>query len=77
MNKKRRAAIAEVVGRLVEAQRELQEILDEEDTYRDNIPDGLQGSTRYDESEAASDTLESVVDMLDGVVMDLTGIADA
>ena len=77
MNKKRRAAIAEVVGRLVEAQRELQEILDEEDTYRDNIPDCLQGSTRYDESEAASDTLESVVDMLDGVVMDLTGIADA
>jgi molecular chaperone GrpE (heat shock protein) len=64
MNKTRRAAIAKLQDKLAEIQEELQAILEEEEEYRDNIPENLQGSERYEKAEAACDNLSYSVDSL-------------
>ena len=61
MNKKRRNRIVAVVD-------ELTEIMDEENEYLENIPENLQGSLKYDESEEASSLLQEAIDVLSEIV---------
>lgn len=72
MNKPRRKQIQEVIAKLNRLQEdmeilmeEIETITDEECEYRDNMPENLQGSERYEKAEAACDALESAKDELE------------
>ena len=47
---------------------ELEALKEEEEDYRDNIPENLQGSERYEQAEEACDNLDSAFDGLEEVI---------
>ena len=55
MNKARRKNIQDVVNQLEDLKSTLEDLQGEEEEYRDNIPENLQGSERYEKAEEACD----------------------
>lgn len=49
---------------------DLECIFSDEECYRDNIPENLQESIRYETAEASCDNLESAVDLLNYIEED-------
>ena len=68
MNKARRKALDEVISKIEEAKELLENLQAEEDGYRDNMPENLQGSERYEVADAAVDNMSSAVDALDEAI---------
>lgn len=71
MNKLRRKNIQEVIDKLTSLQNDLESlesdvesIQDKEIEYRDNMPENLQGSERYEQADSACDSLETARDGL-------------
>ena len=64
MNRNRRKAIRTVRGLLTTAQDKLATITGDEEDYRDAVPDNLQGSDRYYQSEEAIDCLNQAAEHL-------------
>ena len=54
MNKFRRKALQEIFDKLSDLREEIESIKEEEDESRENMPENLQGSERYEQSETAS-----------------------
>lgn len=80
MNKDRRSRLVKLAEQfetgLIEAddlKGELESIREEEDEYRENMPENMQQSERYYTSEEASDNINSAIDAID----DLSDIEDA
>lgn len=72
MNKQRRKIIYEINTKLEALQGEMetllediQGVIDEETEYRDNIPENMQGSERYENADSACDALQSAYDTLE------------
>ena len=69
MNNKRRKEISKIVSTLEEVRDRLSEVVDEEQSAFDNMPESIQGSDRGCDSEEAigylSDALDSVQSALD------------
>ncbi len=65
MNKERRKQIAAIVNRISGIVSDLEMVKDDEDEYRDNMPENLQGSTRYDDSDEASNVMQCALDALE------------
>ena len=65
MNKARRKTLQELYDIITEAKDKLDAVRDEEEEYKDNIPENLQCSERYERAEAAVDALESAVSSLE------------
>ena len=69
MNNKRRKEISKIVSTLEEVRDRLSEVVDEEQSAFDNMPESIQGSDRGCDSEEAigylSDALDSVESALD------------
>ncbi len=74
MNKERRKQIAVIVNRISSIVSDLEMVKDEEDDYRDNMPENLQGSIRYDDSEEASNAMQDAIDSLEEAVSSLEEI---
>lgn len=68
MNKARRKALDEVISKIEEAKELLENLQAEEEEYRDNMPESLQGSERYEAADAAVDNMSSAVDALDEAI---------
>ena len=68
MNKARRKALDEVISKIEEAKELLENLQAEEEEYRDNMPENLQGSERYKAADAAVDNMSSAVDALDEAI---------
>lgn len=68
MNKARRKALDEVISKIEEAKELLENLQAEEEEYRDNMPENLQGSERYGVADAAADNMNSAVDALDEAI---------
>lgn len=68
MNKARRKALDEVISKIEEAKELLENLQAEEEDYRDNMPENLQGSERYEAADAAVDNMSSAVDALDEAI---------
>lgn len=64
MNKIRRKALQEIYDKLSDLREELETIKDEEDESRENIPENLQGSERYEQSETASGNIDEAMEYL-------------
>lgn len=78
MNKNRRKALDEVVKKIEELQSGLSELLgdldsirEEEEEYRDNIPENMQDSEKYWKADAAVDALMAAYDALDAADSDM------
>lgn len=65
MNKARRKELEELYDIIYEAKDRLETLHDEEEEYRDNIPENLQGSERYERAEEAVDALDSAMSSLE------------
>ena len=65
MNKARRKELEELYDIIYEAKERLVMLHDEEEEYRDNIPENLQGSERYERAEEAVDALDSAMSSLE------------
>lgn len=76
MNKARRKNIQDVVDQLEELKSALEGIQSEEEEYRDNIPENLQGSERYEKADEACDALGEAVDGLEDVITSLGELAE-
>lgn len=75
MNNTRRKAISEVSqkvgnikGELEALMQEIEEIKCEEEDYKDNIPENLQGGEKYEAAESAIENLEEAYSSLDDIV---------
>ncbi len=68
MNRIRRKALQELIDKIVELQEELDILGNEEAEYRDNMPENLQGSDRYEKAEEACDNLSSAYDSLEETI---------
>lgn len=64
MNKIRRKALQEIYDKLSDLREELETIKDEEDESGENMPENLQGSERYEQSETASGNIDEAMEYL-------------
>ena len=71
MNKLRRKSLQVLSEKLDELKSELEDIQQQEEEYRDNIPENLQGSGRYDKADSACsdlfDAVSSIEEALDSI----------
>ena len=65
MNNTRRKEIEKVIALIGEARSLLEELKEEEEEYRDNMPENLQGSERYEKADEACYNMEEVIDNLE------------
>lgn len=72
MNNTRRMKIRALLETLEGVQNILQEILEEEEESRDNIPESLHGSEMYERAEEVCDTLSDADDALTEAIDCLT-----
>lgn len=77
MNNKRRKTLESISAKIIDACNELREVQSEEEECRDNMPENLQNSDRYMQSEEACDQLAECVDALEDVSMILDEIISA
>lgn len=68
MNKIRRKNLQAIIDQLEELKGSLEDLQAEEKEYRDNMPENLQGSERYERADAACDGLEEAVTGLEDVI---------
>lgn len=71
MNNLRRKAIRKVIEMLDDARILLDEIREDEENYRDNIPENLSGSERYEKADEACYEMEDAVGTLEEMVSTL------
>jgi len=64
MNNPRRKAITELIRKLDNVIRTVDELKDQESSYQNAIPEALQAGRMYEASAEAVDALESAVDYL-------------
>lgn len=72
MNKVRRKMVDEIIEQLQELQTEIESVMCEEEEYRDNIPENLQGSERYEKADEACSAMQDAIDGLEDVIDNLT-----
>ena len=68
MNKIRRKNLQAIIDRLEKLKGSLEDIQAEEEEYRDNIPENMQESERYEKADDACDNLSSAVDSLEEAI---------
>lgn len=71
MNKDRRKQIDEVISGLQSLQGSVEAIMNDEEEYRDNIPENLQGSERYEKADNACYALQEAYDGIDEIIESL------
>ena len=64
MNKLRRKSLQEIFDKLSDFREEIESIKDEEDESRENMPENLQGSERYEQSETASYNMDEATEYI-------------
>lgn len=68
MNRIRRKALNDIKDQIEMLRCSLEQLAEEEEEYRDNMPENLQGSERYEKADEACDSLNSALDSLDEAV---------
>ena len=68
MNKLRRKDLSRVMDKIQDVLSELSSLQEEEEEYRDNMPENLQGSERYERADEACDNLCSACDSLEEAI---------
>lgn len=71
MNKARRKELNEVIEKINDAKELLENIMCDEEEYRDNMPENLQSSERYEQAEAACDAMQEALDQLEEAITNI------
>ena len=74
MNKERRTKISNIIKEIENIKDKLQDVLNEEESVFDNMPENLQCSMRGEESEESIDYMNEAIDALDNAVEQLEEI---
>ncbi len=64
MNETRRKKLRSIVHQLENVQGDIENVLDEEDEARENMPESLQETDRYTTSEEASEAMDMSIDSI-------------
>lgn len=67
-DKIRRKNLQAIIDQLEELKGGLKDLQAEEEEYRDNIPENMQESERYEKADEACDNLSSAVDSLEEAI---------
>ncbi|MCQ4952143.1 hypothetical protein [Holdemania filiformis] len=65
MNKERRKSLREIQSKLDRLGQDLETLKEEEEEYRDNMPENLQESDRYQRADEVCDLLQEVLESMD------------
>lgn len=65
MNKERRKSLREIQSELERLGQDLEALKDEEEEYRDNMPENLQESERYQRADEVCDLLQEALESMD------------
>ena len=65
MNKERRKSLREIQSKLDRMGQDLEALKEEEEEYRDNMPENLQESERYQRADEVCDLLQEALENLD------------
>lgn len=68
MNNARRKQLDKIISKIEVTKNDLESVLADEEEYRDNMPENLQSSERYERAESAVSELESAIDCIDDVI---------
>lgn len=68
MNKIRRKGLQSIIYQIEELKSSLEDLQAEEEEYRDNMPENLWGSERYDKAETAIAGMENAVSALEEAI---------
>ena len=68
MNKVRRKELQEVIEQINIAKELLENIMCDEEEYRDNMPENLQSSEKYEKADAACDAMQEAINELEEAV---------
>ena len=68
MNNQRRTRVDAVIEKLRDLQSDINDILSEEEEYRDNMPENLHNSEKYENAENNCSNLQSAADQVDEVI---------
>ena len=68
MNKQRRQTISKIIELLDDVKNKLEDVLNDEENYFDNMPENLQGGMRGMDSEEAIDTMNEAVECIDNAI---------
>ena len=71
MNNKRRQALQKIIDLITTAQEDVEDLRDEEEEYRDNIPESLRASQVYTTADEAADQLQEAADALADTIENL------
>ena len=76
MNKDRRNRISKIIKEIEYIKDKLQDILDEEESVFDSMPENLQGSMRGQESEEAIECMDEANDAIENAIEQLEEAVD-
>ena len=76
MNMLRRILLNDIHQRVESIKEEIEACLGDEEEYRDNIPENLQGSAKHEAADQACYNLQEAVDDLEYVLENITGAID-
>ena len=65
MNKERRKSLREIQSKLDRLGQDLETLKEEEEEYRDNVPENLQESDRYQRADEVCDLLQEALESMD------------
>ena len=68
MNKNRRKSLQSIMASIESVKCELEDVMSEEEYYRDNIPENLHGSERYAKADEACDALSNAINYLEDAI---------
>lgn len=77
MNNARRKALSEIAEQIESLRDELEDLRNDEDEYRDNMPENLQCSARYEQSEEASGNMGDALSYLEDAISSIGEITEA
>jgi len=77
MNDVRRKALRKIIDTLEGIQCELDELRTDECDCRDNIPENMQNSERYDRINEAADALDYACDNIEELIDNINGAIEA
>ena len=71
MNNARRKRLDEAIEFLNQAKEIIEDCASEEEEYRDNMPENLQSSEKYENADSACDNLNSAMDSIDEIISNI------
>ena len=76
MNKIRRKSLQTLMDQLEEIKGALEDLQSEEEEYRDNMPENLWGSERYEKAEEAISNMEDAVSSLEDAISSIEAASE-